>query len=137
MDFRLFVPYITRTLDVDTIKKVDIPPPPANVFEIYTDNGKIGIPLDEMRQYISKSCVYCPDMTSEFSDISVGVLEGHPDMNTMIIRTKDGEDLVKKAVEQGYLIVQDMPQENLNHFKNFNPFLSFFNNDCRWWISDV
>ena len=115
LDFRLFEPFISKRVGIDKIKKVDIPPPPANVFEIYTDTEKIEVPLDEIRQLISESCAFCPDMTSEFSDVSVGVLEGHPGMNTMIVRTERGEQWVAEAEKQGYLIVEDMPQENLDH----------------------
>jgi len=56
-------------------------------------------------------------MTSEFSDVSVGVLEGRPDMNTLIIRTERGEQVVMEAENQGYLILEEIPQENLDHLK--------------------
>ena len=57
------------------------------------------------------------DMTSEFSDISVGVLEGDPGNNTLIIRTERGKMIVDEAVRGGYLIVDDMPETNLEHLK--------------------
>ena len=56
-------------------------------------------------------------MTSEFADISVGVLEGRPDMNTLIIRTKRGKAIVDEAVREGFLVVEDMPEENLEHLR--------------------
>jgi len=115
LDFRMFEPFISKHVNINKIKKLDIPPPPANIFEIYTDKKKIKIPLEDIRQLISESCEFCPDMTSEFSDVSVGVLEGQPDMNTMIIRTEKGEQLVREAEKQGYLFVDDMPRENLDH----------------------
>jgi coenzyme F420-reducing hydrogenase beta subunit len=54
-------------------------------------------------------------MTSEWSDVSVGVLEGKPDWNTLIIRTQTGEQLVKDACDEGYLETKPMPAENLKH----------------------
>lgn len=115
LDFRLFEPYISEVADLDRITKVDIPPPPAEIMEIYTDNGKIEAPLDEIRPIVSESCSYCPDMTSEFSDVSAGVMEGRPDMNTLIVRTERGQKLVEEAVNEGFLVIEDMPAENLEH----------------------
>ena len=54
-------------------------------------------------------------MTSEFADVSVGVLEGRPDMNTLIVRTERGEEIVREARRLGYLELAEMPQENLEH----------------------
>ena len=58
----------------------------------------------------------CPDMTSEWADVSVGVLEGKPDWNTMIIRTQTGDQLDQQMpASAGYLETHPMPAENLNH----------------------
>jgi coenzyme F420 hydrogenase subunit beta len=54
-------------------------------------------------------------MTSEWADISVGVLEGRPQWNTLIIRTEKGQELVEKASQEGYLVIEEMPEENLEH----------------------
>jgi coenzyme F420-reducing hydrogenase beta subunit len=54
-------------------------------------------------------------MTSEFADVSVGVLEGRADMNTLIIRTERGQSLVEGAVKDGYLLAEEMPKTNLDH----------------------
>jgi coenzyme F420-reducing hydrogenase beta subunit len=54
-------------------------------------------------------------MTAEFTDLSVGVFEGQTDLNTLIIRTDAGAELVAEAERDGYLILGDMPQENLDH----------------------
>ncbi len=115
LDYRAFNSFITRYAKIDEIKKIDIPPPPAEVMEIHKGNGKIEIPLAEVRENIPNSCDYCIDMTSEFSDISVGVLEGISDMNTLVIRTERGQKLVQEAVEAGYIEIDDMPEENREH----------------------
>jgi len=118
LDFRVFEPFIASRVDINTITKIDIPPPPAEAMEIYTNNGnKIQIPLEEIRNLVPDTCSYCMDMTSEFSDISVGVLEGDPGKNTLIIRTERGKMIVDEAVREGYLIVDDMPEINLEHLK--------------------
>jgi len=118
LDFRAFEPFITDRVAPERITKVDIPPPPAEVFQVYVDNRlDLELPLADMRPLIPEGCSYCIDMTSEFADISVGVLEGKPDFNTLVVRTKRGQELVDAAIADGYLAVADMPPENLEHLK--------------------
>lgn len=115
LNYRSFEPFLSKIVPIETIKKIDIPPPPAEVLEIHTASDKIEVPLDEIRRNVADSCSYCPDMTSEFSDISVGVYEGQTDLNTLIIRTPMGAKLVADAEETGYLVLGEMPRENLEH----------------------
>jgi coenzyme F420 hydrogenase subunit beta len=116
LDFRRFEGYISERIDTERIAKIDIPPPPAEVMEIFMKSGKkITIPLDEARELILEGCSYCIDMTAEFSDISVGVLEGHPDMNTLIVRTERGQEIVDNAIQEGYIMASPIPEENLQH----------------------
>ncbi|MEA3223708.1 MAG: Coenzyme F420 hydrogenase/dehydrogenase, beta subunit C-terminal domain [Thermodesulfobacteriota bacterium] len=115
IDFRAFDAFISKRIDVNKVTKVDIPPPPAEIMEIYTDSGKVEIPLDEIRKLVPNSCSYCIDMSAEFSDISVGVLEGRPDMNTIIVRTKRGQNIVDEAEKEGFLVLDNLPKENLEH----------------------
>ena len=56
-------------------------------------------------------------MTAEFADVSVGVLEGDPAMNTLIIRTERGERAVNEAIRDGYIEAGDIPADNLEHLK--------------------
>jgi coenzyme F420 hydrogenase subunit beta len=117
LDFGKLEAFLKDKLDINTIKKFDIPPPPAEVFDVFTDKGRFNFPLSEIRQLVLNTCSYCPDMTAEFSDISVGVLEGRPDMNTLIIRTERGQRFVDDAVKKGFLITGDMPAANLEHLQ--------------------
>lgn len=118
MDFRGFEEYISERVDIERITKIDIPPPPAEAMEVYMEKGEtMEIPLDELRQLVPEGCSYCIDMTAEFSDISVGILEGCPDMNTLIIRTERGQKIVDEARKEGYLIVSDIAKGNLEHLK--------------------
>jgi coenzyme F420 hydrogenase subunit beta len=57
----------------------------------------VDVPLKELDEYVSGSCRYCIDYTSEFADISVGAI-GSPDgWNTVIVRTEVGESLFESA----------------------------------------
>ncbi len=117
LDYSRLEDFLKDRLDLNTIKKFDIPPPPAEVFEVCTANGKITFPLSEIRGLVPVTCSYCPDMTSEFADVSVGVLEGRPDMNTLIIRTERGQRFVDDAVKKGFLITGEMPVANREHLE--------------------
>lgn len=99
------------------VKKFDIPPPPANRFDVYTTSGKISLPLDEIRTFTMPACAYCLDMTSEFADISIGSAEGIEGWNTVIVRTDAGAELVKIAKAKSKLETGNLPSENLAHLK--------------------
>ena len=85
------------------------------MLEIFTEDEKFEVPLAEVREKVADGCGHCPDMTAEFTDLSVGVFEGRTDLNTLIIRTEAGAKLVAEAERDGYLILGDLPQENLDH----------------------
>ncbi len=115
LDFRKFEAFLAERLPVRGIVKIDIPPPPAAVLQVYLKEGMREFTLDEIRPLVPEACGYCPDMTSEFADVSVGVLEGRPEMNTLIVRTERGQEIVREANRLGYLELGDMPKENLDH----------------------
>jgi coenzyme F420 hydrogenase subunit beta len=117
LDTRKLITLLSDRVDIQKIRKMDIPPPPAEILVLETEAGKIEIPLDEIRSQIPDGCRVCPDMTSEWADLSVGNLEGEPQWNTIIVRTEKGEKLMKNAVTDGWLITKEMPQENLEHLK--------------------
>ncbi len=113
LDYRAFRRLVEGRVDINDIRKFDIPPPPADVMEIYTGKGTVEIPLAEVRATVPNSCDYCFDMTSEFADVSVGVVEGMSAMNTIIVRTERGRAAVDAAVKGGFLEVEEMPADNL------------------------
>jgi coenzyme F420 hydrogenase subunit beta len=116
IDFRLFEPFLAERIEIGRIRKIDIPPPPSEILEVFGEGGtKLEIPLDEVRELVPNGCSYCIDMTSEFSDFSVGVMEGRPDMNTLIVRTDRGRKIVEEAEKEGYVILSDLPEENRQH----------------------
>jgi len=115
LDTRALITFLSDRIDVARIRKMDIPPPPAEKFIVETESETIEIPLAEIRPLVPKTCQICPDMTSEWADISLGVLEGNPDWNTLVVRTEKGKDLVERASREGYLDLNPMPAANLDH----------------------
>ena len=115
LDARNLAKFLSTRFDLSEITGMDIPPPPANVLVVETAEGKTEISLDEIRPLIPETCFICPDMTSEWADMSVGMYEGRPGWNTLIIRTQRGADLVDMAVEKGWLEMEAFPEENASH----------------------
>jgi coenzyme F420 hydrogenase subunit beta len=115
LDTRTLEEFLSSRLDPTAIRKMDIPPPPAEKMVIETGNGTIEIPLSQIRRLVPKGCLLCPDMTAEWADISVGVLENAPNRNTLLIRTQRGMELVDKALSKGWIEAGPMPDENLEH----------------------
>jgi coenzyme F420 hydrogenase subunit beta len=115
---REFTAFLSARLGAVSASRFHIPPPPADCLQIETDQGVESIPLDELRPMIQAACSSCPDMTSEFADLSVGMYEGRDGWNTLITRTDAGVRLVEKAIEHGALETDVFPEENLNHLKS-------------------
>ncbi|MFH0960981.1 MAG: Coenzyme F420 hydrogenase/dehydrogenase, beta subunit C-terminal domain [Pseudomonadota bacterium] len=114
---REFRSFVTSRIGDKEIKKFDVPPPPANEFIIETEDGAESIPLDELRPLIQDACHQCPDMTSEFADLSVGMYEGRPGWNTLIIRSRAGQELVQTAIQSGVIQTEPFPSDNLAHLR--------------------
>ncbi len=112
-----FHDYLKGKLDPSTIKRIDIPPPPANVIIVHTGDGTVQFPLDDLRGAIKPTCGICFDMTSEFADISVGMVEGMDDWNTLIVRTPAGEQLVAKAKADGMIESRPLDEARLAHLR--------------------
>jgi coenzyme F420 hydrogenase subunit beta len=112
LDHRQLTAYLSERMDVAEITGMDIPPPPAEVLVVKTRMGDKHFPLNEVRKLIPHTCFICPDMTAEWTDVSVGMYEGRPGWNTLIVRTRAGAELVDKAVADGWLVTEAFPEAN-------------------------
>ena len=117
VDTRKLTALLSERLDARGIHKMDMPPPPSEIMVFDTGQGKVEIPLDEIRPLVPAGCQICPDMTSEWADVSVGVMEGRPEWNTLIVRTEKGRELVEEARKAGFLETEAMPEKNLSHLR--------------------
>ncbi len=109
--------FLATRFDLPAVKRFHIPPPPANVLELETDQGLTRSPLEELRPMIQAACQVCPDMTSEFADLSVGMYEGREGWNTTIVRTDAGRSLFEMAKRAQALEVEPFPAANLSHLR--------------------
>jgi len=109
--------YIRDLVAPAKVVKLDVPPPPANIFVLQTKAKRIEVPLDEVRKFIMPACNVCFDMTNEFADISVGTVEGEEDWNTVIVRTKEGEKILQGAIDAGAIETKPLQKERLDHLR--------------------
>lgn len=107
--------FIRDTIGKARLLKLDVPPPPANIFIIQTEERRFEIPLNEVRKFIMPSCNVCFDMTNEFADISVGTVEGQEKWNTVIVRTKEGERILHNAMNSEILETRSLEKERFAH----------------------
>jgi coenzyme F420 hydrogenase subunit beta len=115
LDSRALVDFLSKRVDLDRLTGMDIPPPPADLLVVRIEEESVEIPLDEIRPFIPETCSLCPDLTSEWADVSVGMFEGRPGWNTLLVRSDRGEELVRQAETAGYLELESMPEENAAH----------------------
>lgn len=117
LDYRALRAFLERKGAGRAIKKFDIPPPPSETFQVWTDAGRRDFHLSEVRPFIQKGCAFCRDLTAEQADLSVGALEGREGWNTLVVRTEQAARWVEEAVDCGRLETEPMPEENLRHLK--------------------
>lgn len=112
LDHRQLKAYLSERMDIAKITGMDIPPPPAGVLVVTTRTGERQFPLKEIRKLIPHTCFICPDMTAEWTDVSVGMYEGRPGWNTLLIRTRAGAELVERAGADGWLVTEEFTEAN-------------------------
>jgi coenzyme F420 hydrogenase subunit beta len=97
------------------LSRADFPPPPAGIFQAWSNGVYHELPLEEVRALSYPGCAGCPDLTSEGADLSVGACEGRPGWNTILARTPAGAGLLKLAAEQGRLELEPAEPASLEH----------------------
>jgi len=110
-------------MPIDAVTGMDIPPSRYHTLEVQTAEGTSRISLDEVDACVRESCRACSDMTAEFSDLSVGsarLPEGWETArrwNQVIVRTRQGGDLIDLARRKGILEFREVPAGNLERLK--------------------
>ena len=123
LSWRGLAEVLRKKIDLSEIEGIDIPPSKYHVLQVFTKKGVLNISLDEVTSFVRGACWYCPDLTAEFSDLSVGsarLSEGWEEAkgwNQVIVRTPAGQKLVNLAKEKGLLEFRKVPDENLPKLK--------------------
>lgn len=109
--------FLRERLGGRRVRRFDIPPPPANLFVAETEDGRVELPLDEVRAFVPPSCRICFDMTAELADLSVGMVEGEEGWNTVILRSGRGRELFEDAERKGEVETAPLEGERLEHLR--------------------
>ena len=123
LSWRELTALLAKKTRLEEIEGMDIPPSKYHRLEVSTRNGRLEISLDEVNRCVRGACWYCPDLTAEFADLSVGsarLPEGWEEArkwNQVIVRTPRGENLLSLARERGLLEFREVPPGNLEKLK--------------------
>lgn len=83
-------------------------------FIVYTKAGKeLKTPIKNMRDCVREACDYCYDFAAEFADVSVGSIGSEFGWSTVITRSDAGEELVKRAEEEGAIETKKLSESEL------------------------
>ncbi len=83
-------------------------------FFAHTKSGEEkSIAIKEITGLARHACHYCPDLTNELADISVGSIGSSSGWSTVLIRTKKGEKIFDDAVREGYVIANQLPDYSM------------------------
>ncbi len=99
------------------VLKSDFPPPPAGIYQVWTEDGYHEVDIEKLRDIRFSGCGLCPDLTAEFTDLSVGACEGRPGLDTILVRSQAGADLVQRALEAGRLELEPADEESMEHLR--------------------
>jgi len=73
-------------------------------FKIHLRDGRIiHVPLDVIDSLARPACLFCPDFSAEFSDVSFGGIGSADGYTTVLLRSEKGRELYEKAVGEGYI----------------------------------
>ena len=82
-----------------------------------TEQRKIHIPLDSLKDYMRSACNACYDFTNIYADISFGGL-GSPDkFTTVITRTEKGKKIISNAIDTGVIKCLELDNTSKNKMK--------------------
>lgn len=113
----LFIRFLAKKhrVDISTIDKIDLDTEKLRVYV----NGEIKLEVHrhQIRRYLRRSCRRCSDFTNRLADISLGGVGSPEKWTTVLIRTKRGEEIFSRAVEEGYIRARPLSDEALGRIE--------------------
>ncbi|UCE12415.1 MAG: Coenzyme F420 hydrogenase/dehydrogenase, beta subunit C-terminal domain [Candidatus Heimdallarchaeota archaeon] len=86
---------------IDRINKMDINK--GKLVITIEDGTVLQYPIKEFNHIVPEACKFCTNFTAEFADISVGSVGADDNWNSLIIRSKEGLELVERAEDDGII----------------------------------
>jgi len=84
----------------------------SGMFSTEGEKG-VSVPLKQASRYIQDGDRICPDLVSEWADISAGSVGSDPGWNTVFLRTKNGHDFFQQAVGAGAIETKEIGEGGL------------------------
>jgi len=106
-DYKSLKTYLEgRKIDLKGITRMEIK---GGRFRVFRESEVVhDVAISKLDDIVRPCCLSCTDFTAEFSDISLGSA-GSPDgMNTIIVRTEKGKQILDAAIEQGLVEIRPM-----------------------------
>ena len=75
-----------------------------------------------MRDCMREACEYCYDFAAEFADLSVGSIGSELGWSTVILRSKVGVEIVKKAEAAGAIETKKLSKEQVKEVRRLASF---------------
>ncbi len=103
---------------IKKIKKINIKE--DVIFKIRNENKEktIHLPFNILNQYIRPACKICYDFSNLYADISFGGLGSPEKFTTVITRTKKGQELFERIIDDGVLKCLNLVPTELSPLKN-------------------
>lgn len=92
---------------IEDIVKMDIKG--KNVL-VFTEEGRVEVPLKEAYQYKREGCKVCTDFTGRLADIATGSVGASNDFNAVLARTKEAAELVDEMAGEGLFEEEELKE---------------------------
>jgi len=91
-------------------------------FIITTDGKERRWPVAELNAAASTSCAYCQDFTGLDADISCGNIGSESGWTTVLVRTEEGEKILKGAIQSNMIEARTLEQKEIQAIINSSRF---------------
>lgn len=116
----LFKRLNTDGIDLSQITKMEIS---KNKFKLYSGAKQIlKYSIKELNDYVETSCHFCGDLTSENADISVGNIGTNDDLNSVIIRSDKGREIIDRMINKNYIELNPLSKDKIQKINSISNF---------------
>ena len=113
----VFLAYLRSTYNIRAEEIEDMRIEGDNLVVILTGNRRTEIPVSKIASYLQAGCLICTDYTGVLADISAGTIQSYPGYTALITRTKLGDEIVRKAAQEGYIEVKEVDQKMVEEIR--------------------
>lgn len=113
----VFLAYLRSTYNIRAEEIEDMRIEGDNLVVTLTGNRRTEIPVSKIASYLQAGCLICTDYTGVLADISAGIVQSYPGYTVLITRTQLGDEIVRKAAQEGYIEVKEVDQKMVEEIR--------------------